>query len=65
MLFEQKDKSREQKIHEIYMLVYSRPPQSDETAVAVNYLGRAKEERQAYEDILWALINTKEFLFNH
>jgi uncharacterized protein DUF1549/uncharacterized protein DUF1553 len=65
MLIEQTDKPREQKIHDIYMLVYSRPPQSDETAVAVNYLGRAKEERQAYEDILWALINTKEFLFNH
>ena len=22
-------------------------------------------KRQAYEDMLWAVINTKEFLFNH
>lgn len=25
----------------------------------------SQTKRQAYEDILWALINTKEFLFNH
>ena len=26
---------------------------------------RAKARREAYEDTLWALLNTKEFLFNH
>ena len=26
---------------------------------------RRKARREAYEDTLWALINTKEFLFNH
>ncbi len=55
----------EEKIREIYLLVYSRPPQSDEVAVAVGHLSKAKDEKAAYEDILWALINTKEFLFNH
>ena len=57
--------SREEKIREIYLRVYARVPQADETAVAVEHLTKAKDEKQAYEDILWALINTKEFLFNH
>lgn len=61
----EKDRPREDKIREIYLRVYSRAPQTDETAVALEHLAKAKDEKLAYEDILWALINTKEFLFNH
>jgi hypothetical protein len=47
------------------MLVYARQPQPDEESVALTHLGKATDEKLAFEDILWALINTKEFLFNH
>ena len=53
-----------QKIEQLYLEFYSRPPAPDETALAWLY-ARTKNDRAAYEDILWALVNTKEFLFNH
>ena len=65
LLAADKDRSREEKIREIYLRVYSREPQADEAAVALEHLAKAKDEKLAYEDILWALVNTKEFLFNH
>ena len=55
----------EQKIHDLYMWVFSRPPAADETSVALAHINRVENKQQAYEDILWALVNTKEFLFNH
>jgi len=40
-------------------------PDSGETATALAYLtAHAGQKRQAYEDILWALLNAKEFQFN-
>ncbi len=56
----------EEKIGELYLWVFSRPPMDAEKKVALAHI--AKHEKQkaiAYEDILWALVNTKEFLFNH
>ncbi len=61
----EQERAREAKIREIYLRVYSREPLADETAVAIAHLSKAKDEKTAYEDILWALVNTKEFLFNH
>ena len=66
----------EEKIRELYYAVYSREPEADELALAVGHLekktkgkeGKPEEAtalRQAYEDIIWALVNTKEFVFNH
>jgi hypothetical protein len=65
LLAGEKERAREAKIREIYLRVYSREPLADETAVAIAHLAKAKDEKTAYEDILWALVNTNEFLFNH
>lgn len=62
-----------EKLQELYLAVLSRPPTTEELGQAQQYLDRkppsadkAQEtKRQAYEDILWALVSTKEFLFNH
>lgn len=65
----------EQKLREVYLRYFSREPKADEVAVAKQYLSKTVKDkdgketpipaRQAWEDILWALVNTKEFLFNH
>ncbi|HTH50176.1 MAG TPA: DUF1549 domain-containing protein [Candidatus Limnocylindria bacterium] len=64
------------KLRDLYRLAYSRDPQPEELKVAVGYVtqksaaakddaAKTKARREAYEDTLWALLNTKEFLFNH
>ncbi|MCA9049206.1 MAG: DUF1553 domain-containing protein [Planctomycetaceae bacterium] len=60
------ERSHEARMTELYQVVFSRNPREDEMQVAVAYIDRHKDNpKVAYEDILWALINTKEFLFNH
>lgn len=61
-------KSREQKVREIFLLVYSRAPAQKELDLALGHLAKVQnpqEEKAALEDILWALINTAEFMYNH
>jgi hypothetical protein len=68
MLASDAKSSDEDKLKQVYMAALSRRPNEKEVAVAKEHFAKAKDEkgkRQAYEDIIWALINTKEFLFNH
>lgn len=70
-------RSDDDKLREIYLTAYARPPEPSELALAKAHLDKprkgadgqpldaAKAKRQGYEDILWAVLNTKEFLFNH
>jgi hypothetical protein len=62
------------KVRELYLLTFAREPGATEITTAKSHIektvkaGGDKEipaRRQAYEDIVWALLNTKEFLFNH
>ena len=53
-------------VDELYLSIYSRWPSADEKAVAVEaFAAEGVKRQQAVEDIMWALINSAEFVFNH
>lgn len=63
------------KIADLYHIALSRDPNPAEVKFAHTHLDKKtagktgdaafQGKKEAYEDILWALLNTKEFLFNH
>lgn len=53
-------------IRELYSIAFSRAPTDDELATATKYVSDKPERiREAYEDLVWSVINSKEFLFVH
>jgi hypothetical protein len=64
-------------ITELYMAAFSRTPTADELHISEAHLAKPRTDSQGkpldaqrsrragYEDLLWALINSKEFLYNH
>ncbi len=66
LLSAEKDRTDEERIQELYRWVYSRNPDAEEMKIAMAHLAKHQQNKKtAWEDIIWALINTKEFLFNH
>ena len=52
-------------VDELYLLALSRKPSAAERKRLVEYIEAAKDKQRATEDALWALLNTREFMFNH
>ena len=52
-------------LDELYLSAVSRVPDADEAKPALAHVARAKDRRKAWEDVLWAILNTREFLFRH
>ncbi|HKI38240.1 MAG TPA: DUF1549 domain-containing protein [Gemmataceae bacterium] len=52
---------------ELYLASVSRLPVEGEVKFALEHVTKAKPEdkRKAWEDVQWALVNSKEFLFRH
>ncbi len=47
---------------EIYLLVLSREPSDQECRTALEYVGETGDRREAFEDVMWCLLNSSEFL---
>lgn len=67
----------DEKIRDMYLAAFARAPRPEELKAALDYLAEprlnsagqpvdsTKATRENFQDLLWALINSKEFLFNH
>ena len=54
-----------EKVTEIFLWALGRKPTPQDLAAALEHIGKnEKNKRTAYENIVWALLNTKEFQFN-
>jgi hypothetical protein len=59
-------RSPQEIVTELYLAAYSRLPTAQETDVATAAFAQPGATRQsATEDVMWALINSAEFVFNH
>jgi hypothetical protein len=53
-------------VDDLYLIAYSRWPTTDEKAVATAaFAADGAKRQQVVEDLMWALINSAEFVFNH
>lgn len=58
-------KSDEEIIQTLYLAAVSRKPNAAEQAAAKKHIANSSDRKLALEDIGWAILNTKEFLFQH
>lgn len=50
---------------DFYYVALSRPPSDNELTESLAYIAESDDPRQGLEDLCWALVNSKEFLFQH
>lgn len=55
-----------ERLRAIYLSALTRAPNDQEIKAGTEFLaGKPGKEKEAWEDVVWAVLNTKEFLFNH
>lgn len=50
-------------VEELYLRCLARQPEPAEVQTCIDYIEKIGERREAFEDIVWALINSAEFLY--
>lgn len=59
------DKPHAERAVEIFLRVLGRRPRPEELKTAVDFLESATDREEAHRALLWSLLATNEFLFNH
>jgi hypothetical protein len=59
------DRSDKAILDEIYLAALARFPSDKERKQAQEYVTKSATPKEGYEDLMWVILNTKEFLFNH
>ncbi|HTE18761.1 MAG TPA: hypothetical protein VK689_10320, partial [Armatimonadota bacterium] len=52
-------------VEELFLRALARRPTANELADVLKVIPTAPSRDEALQDVLWALINSKEFMFNH
>ena len=60
------ERTEQEIVEELYLRAYCRFPTAQEKSYALAaYTAPGANRQQATEDVLWALLNSAEFVFNH
>jgi hypothetical protein len=58
-------KAPQEIVEELYLGSVSRMPTEAELAKTLKFVEAVENKPEAYQDVLWALLNSREFMFNH
>lgn len=56
---------RDRQIEELYLWAVNRPPTDDELKTCMKYVEESPSVKEGLEDVMWSLLNTREFLLIH
>ena len=54
-----------ERLNELYLSALSREPSSETAATYLDHISQSEDKRAAWEDILWAVLNSQEFVYQH
>ena len=54
-----------QLVGELYLSAVARYPSATETDKALDHVARSSDRKAGFEDVMWSLVNLREFVFNH
>ena len=52
-------------VEELYVRCFGRKPSKDEISKLEPHWGVSEQQQAVFHDVFWALLNAKEFMFNH